>query len=109
MDAPAALPRSRDPRRVSARVGLHALALGDPVQGLEVERRVRVARLAYAVGVVLSAGDTVGEDEDAVRGYLDEEVLEAEAVVGAACLAPEYDGELQVGGDVRGGKDGVVA
>ena len=42
-------------------------------------------------------------------GNLYEEVLESEAVIGATCLAPDDDGEIQVGGDVDWGEYCVVA
>lgn len=108
LDSATALPSRRDPRRVGTGIRLYAPACRDPIEGLEMERGVGVARLAYPVGVVPAARNAVGEDEDAMGCHLFEEHFEAEAVVGAAGLAPDYDGELQIRWRVDWGEDRVV-
>lgn len=55
---------------------------------------IRVSRLGDAVGVAGAVGGAVGDDEDAVRGELLEEEAEDGAVVGAAGLTPDEDGEF---------------
>lgn len=106
--AAAALARDGDARGVDGRiVAGGSRDLGDPVDAFLVQGRVGVGGLGDAVGVGGAVGGAVGDDEDAVGGEFFEEEAEDGAVVGAAGLTPDEDGELEVGGGVGGGEDGV--